>query len=92
MERASQPGKTLEPLLTVPEAARLLGISKALTWRLSATGELPTVKIAGRRLVEPDSIRDFLDAHRHRKDDNGPAGIRAEVTTSAEDGGGVDEA
>jgi excisionase family DNA binding protein len=38
--------------LTVEEAARLLGISRALGYELVARGELPCVRL-GRRIVVP---------------------------------------
>lgn len=38
--------------VSVPEAARLLGISRGLAYELVARGELPSVRL-GRRLVVP---------------------------------------
>ncbi len=38
--------------LTVEEAARLLGISRALGYELVARGELPSIRL-GRRIVVP---------------------------------------
>jgi len=42
------PGKRLT--LTVPEAARLLGISRALAYDAVRRGELPSIRV-GRRIV-----------------------------------------
>ena len=39
-------------VVTVPEAAVLLGISRALAYELAARGELPVIRL-GRRLVVP---------------------------------------
>ena len=39
-------------VVTVPEAAALLGISRALAYNLAAQGELPVIRL-GRRLVVP---------------------------------------
>lgn len=38
--------------LTVPEAARLLGVGRDVAYRAAETGEIPTLKI-GRRIVVP---------------------------------------
>jgi excisionase family DNA binding protein len=38
--------------VSVPEAARILGISRALAYELVARGELPSLRL-GRRLVVP---------------------------------------
>lgn len=50
------PAKTNQtPPLAVglQEAARLLGISKALAYKLAATGEIPTVAIGEKRKIVP---------------------------------------
>ena len=50
---ASDPDARRERLVvTVPEAATLLGISRALAYELAARGELPVIRL-GRRLVVP---------------------------------------
>jgi excisionase family DNA binding protein len=41
----------LPPTLTIPEAARLLGISRSATYRAAAKGEIPTIRIGCRLLV-----------------------------------------
>lgn len=46
--------------VTVPMAARLLGISISTCWRLIYSGELPTVRIVRRRLVTRSAIEHFL--------------------------------
>ncbi len=43
--------------LTVPEAAKVLGISRALAYEAARTGDLPTVRF-GRRLVVPRAALD----------------------------------
>jgi excisionase family DNA binding protein len=42
----------LPPTLTIPEAARLVGISRSAGYRAAAKGEIPTIRI-GRRLLVP---------------------------------------
>lgn len=43
--------------LTVPEAAMVLGISRALAYEAARTGDLPTIRF-GRRLVVPRAALD----------------------------------
>lgn len=45
--------------LTVEEAARLLGISRALGYELVAEGEVPSIRL-GRRIVVPRRALDTL--------------------------------
>ncbi|MGH9281615.1 MAG: helix-turn-helix domain-containing protein [Acidimicrobiales bacterium] len=45
--------------LTVEEAARLLGISRALGYELVARGEVPSIRL-GRRIVVPRRALDAL--------------------------------
>lgn len=45
----------------VPEAAALLGVSVSSTWEMIASGELRSVKIAGRRLVPHDVLVQFVN-------------------------------
>ena len=48
-----------KPVLTVTEAAGLLGISRALAYQLVARGEIPAVHL-GRRIVVPRQALDAL--------------------------------
>ena len=47
--RAEDPFAGLPLLIAVPEAAKLLGISRAAAYRLASSGELP-IKRLGRRV------------------------------------------
>ena len=47
MGKPEERAETIE----VPEAARRLGISRALAYRAAAHGELPVIRIGGRILV-----------------------------------------
>ena len=54
--------KTSEPVtatLTVPQAARLLGISRGSGYQAAQLGEIPTIKI-GRRLLVPRAALDRM--------------------------------
>ena len=46
-------------LLTVPEVAGLLHVSKSTIWRLLASGELETVKRGRSRRIAPEAVADY---------------------------------
>ena len=57
MDNAKSAGEKLA--YTVPEFVRAFGISRTSIYELMKTGELATVKVAGRRLISrprPDEI------------------------------------
>jgi excisionase family DNA binding protein len=45
------------PLLTIPQAARALGVSEATVWRRLRAGSLPSVRREGRRLIPARALR-----------------------------------
>ena len=47
-------------LLTVPRAAQLLGITRAATYRLVASGELPVRRLGGRVYVVTAGLRELV--------------------------------
>jgi excisionase family DNA binding protein len=51
-------------LLTQREAARKLGITKTTLWRLMHAGELPSIKVGGRRMVAPSDLAAFIARRR----------------------------
>jgi excisionase family DNA binding protein len=52
-----------EPLLSVPEVAKILGVSTTQIRRLVDRGDFPIVQISARRYgVRPQTLRDFIDA------------------------------
>jgi excisionase family DNA binding protein len=50
-------------LLTILEAAAMLGISRSSIYRLFGAGELCWVRVCGRRRVTTAEINRFIDAH-----------------------------
>lgn len=54
------PEPTTPLCISVPEAARLLGIGRSTLWTLIARGEVRTIRIAGRRLIRDVDLADFL--------------------------------
>ena len=50
----------LPPTLTIPEAGRLLGISRSAAYRAAAKGEIPTIRIGRRLLVPTAKLFDML--------------------------------
>jgi excisionase family DNA binding protein len=59
-----QPGDALEPLLSVDDVVRLLGVSESGIYRLVRAGDLPRVKVGNRTLFEPAAIRAFIAERR----------------------------
>lgn len=56
-------GAELPIVLSVPKAARLLGISKDLAYQLVSQGDLPAIYLGRRRVVVPTRrLLEFLDA------------------------------
>ena len=71
----SEPDTHETPLLvSVPEAARLLGVGTTFGWAMVRSGELPSVKL-GRRVLVPRAALERLasthepDDHNHEPDD-----------------------
>jgi hypothetical protein len=55
----------LEPLPTIEETRRLLGgISRRTVIRELDAGELVRVRVRGRVIVDPESIRRYVERHR----------------------------
>jgi excisionase family DNA binding protein len=55
-------------LLTIPEAARKLGIGRTLTYELIAAGELEVVHIGRAARVPLDAVSDFVARRRSAHD------------------------
>lgn len=53
--------------MTVPEAARLLGISRGLAYELARSGQLPAVRFGHRILIPKRALERMLD---HPQDKN----------------------
>jgi excisionase family DNA binding protein len=51
-------------LLNADEAAKALGIGTSTLYVLLGRGELPSIRIEGRRLFAPADIERFIAAHR----------------------------
>lgn len=57
----------IEGLVSLDDGARMLGVSARTVRRMVGRGELPTVAIGGRRLLEPAALRDFIASHRESR-------------------------
>jgi hypothetical protein len=55
-------GERLPALIPIPQAAALLGLSRASAYRYAATGELPTKRFGRRVYVITNKIGDLLTA------------------------------
>jgi len=53
---------SLPVLITVPTAARVLGISRASAYRYAELGLLPTKRLGGRIYIVRDRLREMVDA------------------------------
>jgi predicted DNA-binding transcriptional regulator AlpA len=51
----------LPALISVPKAAKLLGLSRASAYRFAASGDLPTRRLGGRIFVVTAKLRAFID-------------------------------
>ena len=58
---AGAAGAIVEPNLDVKEAAAVLGISPRTLYPLAERGEVPSVKVGGRRLFRPSDLRAYLE-------------------------------
>jgi excisionase family DNA binding protein len=58
--RADDPFAGLPLLIAVPEAARLLGISRTAAYRFASSGELPVKRLGRRVYVISAKLRDFI--------------------------------
>jgi excisionase family DNA binding protein len=81
----STPGQREDRLVySVPEAAALLGISRAFAYELVARGELPVICLGRRRLVPRAALREFVEAGSIRIRGLGPG--HARIALPAQDG------
>lgn len=55
--RFESPFDGLPVLIPIPLAARILGLSRATAYRLSAAGELPTRRLGGRVYIDTAQLR-----------------------------------
>ena len=51
-------------LVTAKEAAKMLSISARLLWSLTASREIPVVRIGRRTLYSPTDLQAWIDARR----------------------------
>jgi predicted DNA-binding transcriptional regulator AlpA len=59
--RADDPFAGLPLLIPVPQAAKLLGISRAAAYRFASSGDLPTKRLGRRVYVVSVKLREFID-------------------------------
>jgi excisionase family DNA binding protein len=70
-QRPGLPDPFARPTLTIPEAAKLLGVSKSCAYEAAKQGHLPIIQVAGRRLVPTAKLLrllgiDFTRFNAHR--------------------------
>ncbi len=59
--RRDDPFAGLPLLIPVPEAAKLIGISRAAAYRFANAGELPTKRLGRRVYVVSAKLREFIE-------------------------------
>jgi excisionase family DNA binding protein len=88
VDPTEHPAALLEPLVSRGEAQRILGIGRSTMTRIIERGELRTVRIGARRLIDPASLRAFIDERRDSRNDDDPPGSGSTVSTSAGEASG----
>lgn len=64
----------MEKLLTIPEVAEILRLSKPSVYRLMASGQLKSVKVGGRTLFKESELERFIDNLGPEKDQGNASG------------------
>ena len=59
--RPDDPFARLPLLIPGPEAAKLIGISRAAAYRFASTGDLPTKRLGRRVYVVSARLREFIE-------------------------------
>ena len=54
------PDPAVEPTITVERAGQLLGVGRALAYRLAASGDLPVIRLGSRLRVPTQPLLDLL--------------------------------
>jgi excisionase family DNA binding protein len=67
----------LEPLLSINEVARLLGVSRATVYELMRDGSLVPIRVGERARFEPADVRAYLDRNREVSPEMREAGFPA---------------
>lgn len=61
-QHVSDPFADLPLLISVPRAAKLLGISRAAAYRFASAGDLPTKRLGHRVYIVAAKLRDFIES------------------------------
>jgi excisionase family DNA binding protein len=61
---------TLSPLLKAEEVAKLLNVSRAFSYFLMQSGQLPTVKLGRAVRVRPQDLLGFIEKNLNSQADN----------------------
>jgi excisionase family DNA binding protein len=58
------PRKSLAPVLSINEAARVLGVQRSTIYRLLRTGEIEAVRVGKRKRFRPEDLDAYLERGR----------------------------
>lgn len=56
--------RRIEKLLSIPEAAEILGVSKWTLYSWCETGKVPSVKLGRLRKIRVEDLRAFIESNR----------------------------
>lgn len=56
-----------QTLLTPPEVAQILNVSRSYAYKLLYSGRLPCIQIGKSRRVHPDDLKKFIQENRSRR-------------------------
>lgn len=70
-------------LYSVADAARLLGVSRAMAYRYIGSGELRSRRIGSRRLVSEAALSEFIGDSRTAPAADMPGAVRREVSRAS---------
>ena len=64
LEAPRYAARRLEPLLTITEAAEVLGVQRSTIYRLLRDSDLVAVRVGKRLRFRPSDLEDYLERHR----------------------------
>ena len=59
-------------LLSIPEAAAELVVSRATLYRMIGAGEIATVRLRARRMIRPAALESYLRTNQHYEGERRP--------------------
>ena len=78
----------VEPLHSIADVQRLLGVSRPTVSRMLRRGDIPVVEVGGRTLIDPSDLRRFVASRKRSRghQDDGPVAPGPVVRSSGDAG------